>query len=142
MVSSKNFHIGDNIKHFTIADIATDNPDFRRVLWTGHHAQTVVMTIPPGEEIGEEVHDTTDQILTFVAGTGKADLDGETHLIGPGDQCAVSAGARHNFRNTGDEPLVLYTIYAPPEHAVDSAHATRTEAEAAEAEGRDTPPES
>ena len=56
MVSSKNFHIGDNIKHFTIADIATDNQDFRRVLWTGHHAQTVVMTIPPGEEIGEEVN--------------------------------------------------------------------------------------
>lgn len=141
MTSAENFRIGDNIEHFTIAKVAKDNPDFRRVLWTGRHAQIVVMTIAPGEEIGDEVHETTDQILTFVAGTGQADLDGETHLIGPGDQCAVPAGARHNFRNTGDEPLVLYTIYAPPEHAAGSAYPTRAEADAAEDEGRDTAPE-
>lgn len=103
--------------HFTIEQVARENPDFRRVLWTGGHAQLVVMTIPSGGEIGEEVHEGTDQILTFVSGEGEADLDGHTHPVDAGDQCIVPAGARHNFRNTGQEPLVLYTVYSPPEHA-------------------------
>lgn len=112
------------------------------MLWTGEHTQIVVMTIPPGGEIGDEVHEHTDQILTFVSGTGEADLNGHTHPIDAGDQCAVPAGAQHNFRNTGDEPLVLYTIYSPPEHATGAVFATREEADAAEAAGEDEPPRS
>lgn len=139
-MNGKNFTLGDNVEHFIIADVARDNPDFRKVLWTGEHAQIVVMTIPPGGQIGDEVHEHTDQILTFVSGTGEADLNGHTHPIDAGDQCAVPAGARHNFRNTGDEPLVLYTIYSPPEHAAGAAFATREEADAAEAAGEDEPP--
>ena len=139
-MSGKNFTLGDNVEHFTIADVATNNPDFRKVLWTGEHTQIVVMTIPPGEEIGAEVHDHGDQILTFVSGTGHADLEGHTHPVEAGDQCAVPAGAEHNFRNTGGEPLVLYTIYSPPEHAAGAAFATREEADAAEATGEDEPP--
>lgn len=99
------------------------------------------MTVPVGGEIGDEVHEHTDQILTFISGTGEADLNGETHPIEAGDQCAVPAGAQHNFRNTGDEPLVLYTIYAPPEHAADAEYSTKEEADAAEASGQDTPPQ-
>lgn len=53
-MTEKNFTLGDNVEHFTIADVARDNPDFRKVLWTGEHAQIVVMTIPPGGEIGDE----------------------------------------------------------------------------------------
>lgn len=140
MSAQEHFTIEGNIEHFTIADIAGRNPDFRRVLWTGQHSQIVVMTIPAGGEIGEEVHEHTDQILTFVAGTGEADLNGHTHPIEAGDQCAVPAGARHNFRNTGDEPLVLYTVYSPPEHAAEAAYATKDEADAAEAAGQDEPP--
>ena len=140
MSAQEHFIIEGNIEHFTIADIAGSNPDFRQVLWTGQHAQIVVMTIPTGGEIGEEVHEHTDQILTFVAGTGEADLNGHTHPIEAGDQCAVPAGARHNLRNTGDEPLVLYTVYSPPEHAAEAAYATKEEADAAEATGRDEPP--
>lgn len=140
MSAQEHFIIEGNIEHFTIADIAGSNPDFRQVLWTGQHAQIVVMTIPTGGEIGEEVHEHTDQILTFVAGTGEADLNGHTHPIEAGDQCAVPAGARHNFRNTGDEPLVLYTVYSPPEHAAEAAYATKDEADAAEAAGQDEPP--
>lgn len=139
-MSGKNFTLGDNVEHFTIADVARDNPDFRKVLWTGEHAQIVVMTIPSGGQIGDEVHEHTDQILTFVSGTGEADLNGHTHPIDAGDQCAVPAGARHNFRNTGEEPLVLYTIYSPPQHAAGAAFATREEADAAEAAGEDEPP--
>lgn len=126
--------------HFTIEQIAKENPDFRRVLWTGQHAQLVVMTIPPGGEIGDEVHEGTDQILTFVSGEGEADLAGHTHPVDADDQCIVPAGARHNFRNTGEEPLVLYTVYSPPEHAVDGVFASKEEADAAERAGQDEPP--
>lgn len=140
-MTKKHFELDGNIKHFTIAEIAQESPDFRRTLWTGEHAQIVIMTVPVGGEIGDEVHEHTDQILTFISGTGEADLEGETHPIEAGDQCAVPAGAQHNFRNTGDEPLVLYTIYSPPEHAADAQYATKQEADAAEAAGEDKPPQ-
>lgn len=140
-MAEKHFTIEGNVEHFTIADIAQENQDFRKTIWTGKHSQIVLMTVPVGGEIGDEVHETTDQILTFISGTGEADLNGETHPIEAGDQCAVPAGARHNFRNTGDEPLVLYTIYSPPEHAADAQYATKEEADAAEASGEDTPPQ-
>lgn len=94
-MNGKNFTLGDNVEHFTIADVARDNPDFRKVLWTAEHAQIVVMTIPPGGQIGDEVHEHTDQILTFVSGTGEADLNGHTHPIDAGDQCAVPASTAH-----------------------------------------------
>ena len=59
----------------TIATVAEQSAAFRRVLWTGRHAQLVIMTIPPGEEIGDETHTDTDQILTFVSGSGEADMN-------------------------------------------------------------------
>ena len=123
-----------------IVQLARSNDAFRREIATGEHSQIVAMTIPPGGEIGDEVHEHTDQILTFVSGTGEADLNGHTHPIEAGDQCAVPAGAQHNFRNTGDQPLVLYTVYSPPEHAAGVAFATKDEADTAEATGQDEPP--
>jgi mannose-6-phosphate isomerase-like protein (cupin superfamily) len=128
------------MEHFTIATVAEESPDFRRVLWTGRHTQLVIMTIPPGGEIGEEVHEDIDQILTFVSGTGQARLDGEHRRVTQGDLVVVPAGTRHNFVNTGPNPLVLYTIYGPPEHADRAVHRTRAEAEALERAGRDEPP--
>ena len=135
------FTIGANVQHLTIAEVAAENPDYRKVLWTGRHSQIVAMTIPAGEEIGAEVHEHGDQILTFISGTGHADLAGETHAIGPGDQCAVPAGTEHNFRNTGTEPLVLYTVYSPPERAADAQFATKAAADRAEQIGADAPPQ-
>ena len=117
---------------FRIATAATENPDFRRVLWTGEHTQLVVMTIPPGEEIGQEVHETNDQLLTFVSGAGEARIEGEKREISAGDLVVVPAGRRHNFVNTGPQPLVLYTVYGPPEHPDGTVHHTKAEADAAE----------
>ena len=128
------------MQHFAIATVAEQSADFRRVLWTGVHAQLVIMTIPPGGEIGQEVHEDTDQILTFVSGTGEAVIAGETRKVVQGDLVAVPAGTRHNFLNTGANPLVLYTVYAPPAHTEGTVHATKEEAEAAEAAGMDAPP--
>lgn len=127
------------MEHYNIATVAEQSPDFRQVLWTGKHSQLVIMTIPPGGEIGEEVHEV-DQILSFVSGVGEARVDGETKQVTPGDLVAVPAGTRHNFINKGPNPLVLYTIYGPPEHADQVVHRTKEEAEAAEAAGQDEPP--
>jgi mannose-6-phosphate isomerase-like protein (cupin superfamily) len=129
------------MEHYTIATIAEKNDDFRRVLWTGEHTQLVVMTIPPGGEIGEETHDV-DQILTFVSGVAKAKVGGETRNVAQGDLVVVPAGKKHNFINGGPNPLVLYTVYGPPEHADKAVHRTREEADAAEEAGTDEPPTS
>lgn len=130
------------MQHFTIATVAEQSADFRRVLWTGTRTQLVIMTIPVDGEIGEETHEDIDQILTFVSGTGEALVSGETRPVAQGDLVVVPAGTRHNFRNTGVNPLVLYTVYGPPEHADGVVHATKAEADAAEESGEDEPPAS
>ncbi|MGW4461288.1 cupin domain-containing protein [Micromonospora sp. NPDC004704] len=130
------------MEHFTIATVAEKSPDFRQVLWTGEHTQLVIMTIPAGGEIGEEVHEDTDQILTFVSGTGEARVAGRTKKVAQGDLVVVPAGTKHNFVNTGPNPLVLYTVYGPPEHADKAVHRTKEEADAAEEAGKDEPPTS
>lgn len=115
-----------------IVATALSNDAFRREVLTGEHEQVVVMTIPPGGDIGEEVHPDTDQVLTFVDGRGEAVLDGRTSEVGPNDLVLVRAGTRHNFLNTGDSPMRLITIYAPPQHAPGTVHQTKADAEAEE----------
>ncbi len=123
-----------------IDEAARANSDFRRVLSTGPHAQVVVMSIPPGGEIGEEVHAGLDQILVFVEGEGVAVLDGETSLVGPHHLVHVPARARHNVINRGQGDLRLFTVYAPPQHAPGTVHRTRAEADADEADHYVAPP--
>jgi mannose-6-phosphate isomerase-like protein (cupin superfamily) len=113
------------------ADLARRNDYFRQTIVTGEHAQVVVMTIQPGEDIGEETHEG-DQILFFVEGECEAVLDDRSSPAGPGDMVFVPAGTLHNFINTGSEPLRLVTTYAPPEHSDGTVHRTKAEAEAAE----------
>lgn len=116
---------------FDPLELSRTNDDFRRVIATGTHSQLVVMTIDPGSEIGEEVHDV-DQWLLFTGGSGEAVLDGERSAVGANDLVFVRAGTRHNFVNKGDDALRLVTIYAPPEHEDGTVHATKEEADAAE----------
>jgi mannose-6-phosphate isomerase-like protein (cupin superfamily) len=111
---------------------AKRNRWFREVLATGPHAQVVVMSIPTGGEIGEEVHHDVDQVLVFVEGEGAAILAGERSLVGPERLVLVPAGTRHNVINTGPSDLRLYTVYAPPQHAPGTIHRTKAEADAAE----------
>jgi mannose-6-phosphate isomerase-like protein (cupin superfamily) len=110
---------------------AKANSHFREVLATGPHSQVVVMSIPPGGDIGEEVHDDVDQTLVFVQGEGQAILDGEKSAVAVDRLVHVPAGTRHNFVNTGMVDLRLYTIYAPPEHKPGTIHKTKAEADAA-----------
>jgi mannose-6-phosphate isomerase-like protein (cupin superfamily) len=108
------------------------NPHFREVLSTGPHSQVVVMMIPGAGEIGEETHETIDQIFVFTAGEGEAILNGERSRVAAGRLVHVPAGTRHNIVNTGPDELRLYTIYAPAAHAAGTVHHTRADAEAAE----------
>lgn len=108
-----------------------DNGDFRRVLFTGSKVQLVLMSLEAGEDIGEEVHAGTDQFFRVEAGRGEVVIDGNASDIESDMAIVVPAGARHNIRNTGSEPLRLYTLYAPPEHPADTVHHTRAEAEQA-----------
>ena len=112
-----------------IEKLTEGNDDFRRVLYTGNHMQLVLMSLEPGEEIGSEVHDDIDQFFRVEAGTGEIDIDGNTRQVGPDMAMIVPAGARHNVRNTGKEPLRLYTLYGPPEHREGTTHKTKADAD-------------
>lgn len=119
--------------HTNILQAARDNGYFRKELHTTERSQVVVMSIEPGDDIGAEVHDL-DQVLVFVAGTGEFQVGDQKGKVSPGDVVVVPAHAEHNFVNTGREPMKLFTVYAPPEHAPGTIHRTKAEAEAAEAE--------
>ena len=125
-----------NIERDTLA-----NEDYRRVLFTGPNTQLVLMTLGPGEEIGRETHAEHDQFIRIEAGTGYVELGGERHQLRDGSAVVIPAGTRHNVVNDSErEALRLYTLYSPPDHAPDTVHETKAEAEKAEAEDRDVPP--
>ena len=113
-----------------IEDWAEQNNDFRRVLFTGPKLQLVVMSLQPSEEIGEEVHDHTDQFFRVEEGTGEIVMDGRVTPIESGMAMLVPAGIKHNIRNTGRRALKLYTLYAPPQHEDGTVHRTKEEAAA------------
>lgn len=112
-----------------IEKLTVANGDFRRVLYTARYCQLVLMSIPPGGEIGAEIH-SLDQFFRVESGTGEAVLDGIHNPIQTGFAVIVPAGTNHNIINTGQEPLQLYTLYAPPNHRDRVVHHTRVDAEA------------
>lgn len=116
--------------HINIIKDTQENENFRRVLFTGLKSQLVVMSIPPGGEVGEEAHKFTEQTLFFLSGTGEGMLDDKKFPILPGDVVVVVPGTKHNFRNTGKQDLKIYTVYAPPNHIDGRIHKTKTDADA------------
>jgi len=114
-----------------VGEVARGHDVFRAVLFTGEHSQLVVMSLRPGEDIGDEVHDV-DQLFYFVEGTGETVLDGRSSVLEKGQVLVVPSGTRHNIRNNGLGPMKLLTIYAPPQHAAGTIHRTKAEAMAEE----------
>lgn len=116
------------------ADIESEtlkNSDFRRVLYTGKFSQLVLMNLKPGEEIGEEVHDTIDQFFRFEEGEGIVTVDDMQYKVKDGSAVIVPSGAKHNCINTSKTAdLKLYTIYSPPEHIDKTVRRTKAQAEA------------
>ena len=123
-----------------IEELTTNNTTFRTEVFTGKNLQLTVMSIGPGEEIGLEVHDDVDQFLRIEQGKGRLesgpakDQLTDNHDVEDDWALIIPAGTWHNVKNTGDGPLKLYSIYAPPEHPDGTVHATKAEADAAEAE--------
>jgi mannose-6-phosphate isomerase-like protein (cupin superfamily) len=117
-----------------IEKLTLKNNYFREVLFTGKYAQLVVMCLQPGEEIGNEVHQTVDQFFRIEEGEAKFVFNGkEEHIVHGTDAVVVPAGTFHNVINTSkDKPLKLYTVYSPPNHPQGTIHKTKAEAEEAE----------
>jgi mannose-6-phosphate isomerase-like protein (cupin superfamily) len=117
-----------------IEDLTLKNTFFRQVLFTGSHAQLVVMCLQPGEEIGNEVHDTVDQFFRIEEGEAKFVFpNSEEHVVHGSDAVVVPAGTYHNVINTStSKQLKLYTVYSPPNHPHGTIHKTKAEAEEAE----------
>jgi len=112
-----------------IEKLSLENTNFRHVLYTDKNSQLVLMSLRPGEDIGEEVHDV-DQFLRVEKGTGTALLNDVAHELGDGSVVVVPAGVKHNLINTGRDEMKLYTLYMPPHHKDGVVHATKAEAQA------------
>jgi len=119
-----------------VADIhkaSLNNDNFRLALWTGSQLQVTLMSIPAGGDIGLEMHPDVEQFLLVEAGSGvvhigeKADLLTYNQPIYPDSAIMIPAGTWHNIVNLGNEPMKLYSIYAPPEHALGTIHPTQAD---------------
>jgi mannose-6-phosphate isomerase-like protein (cupin superfamily) len=121
-----------------IEELTKANNDFRRELYTGKHLQLVLMTLQPGEDIGEEVHTDSDQFFRIEQGRGEVMIDGQVTPVKDDDVVIVPAGARHNLTNTSDAPLRLYTLYAPPQHRAGTVHPAKADAVEEHFDGRTT----
>lgn len=121
-----------------IEKLTVENTDFRRVLYTGKNLQLVLMAIQPSEDIGEEVHDDRDQFFRIEKGNGKVSIDGNVTEVKDDDAVIVPAGARHNVINTGTVPLLVYTLYGPPEHRDATVHSTKADATEEHFDGKTT----
>ncbi len=121
----------DHMRGFVgnIEEMTLDNDNYRKVVYTGQHAQLVLMSLLPSEDIGMEVHTTTDQFLRVERGEGKVIINGEEHVIKDGSAIFVPAKTEHNVVNTSSEnSLKLYTIYSPSHHKDGTVHKTKQEA--------------
>ena len=110
--------------HVQIVEETINNNEFRKVIFTGKKSQIVVMAIAPHSEIGEEVHHHVEQTFCFVEGNGIALLNHVEYEVSSGDLVVVPPNTKHNFINTTDIPLKLYTIYAPANHIDGRVHHT------------------
>jgi mannose-6-phosphate isomerase-like protein (cupin superfamily) len=109
-----------------------DNETFRTVVFTGEHMQLTVMSIEPGSDIGEETHVGHDQFLRIEGGRARVILGDDEQDVEDDWAVIVPSGVRHNVVNTGDGPLKVYSLYAPPEHPDGTVHRTKAESDAAE----------
>lgn len=125
-----------------IEQTTLENDLYRNVLYTGNDLQLVVMSIEPGSEIGTEVHESGDQFIRVEAGQGEFVIAGQSQPAADGDSILIPAGVEHNVRNTGDEPLKLYALYAPPEHPEGTQQEVKDVSESSDPEDFDSALES
>lgn len=137
--------IGPAPQSFDLETETVNNPNYRTVAWSGKYLQLTLMSIPVGDDIGLEVHEETDQFLRLDAGKGRVEMGPSkdevtfTAEVEDGSAIFVPAGTWHNVINVGDEPMKLYTVYAPQHHTPGKIHVTKDDSEADEESGNDEP---
>lgn len=138
--------IGPQPQCFDLESATVENTRYRAVAWSGTYLQLTLMSIPPGGDIGLEAHPETDQFLRLDAGRGRVQMGlSEDRLdfdreVEDGWAVFVPAGVWHNITNVGDEPLQLYTVYAPVHHAAGAVQATASDAKRDEESNTNVPP--
>lgn len=121
-----------------INEATKQNNTFRTALWTGTHFQVTLMSLKAGEDIGLEIHPDVDQFLRVEQGQGivrmgrREDNLNFERRIADDSAIIIPAGTWHNVINTGNSPLKLYSIYAPPQHPHGTVHVSKADAIAAE----------
>lgn len=121
-----------------IEEASKQNNNFRLALWTGKHLQVTLMSIGVGEDIGLEIHPHLDQFLRIEEGEGLVKMGDRKDKLNFQERVyddfaiVIPAGKWHNLINTGDKPIKLYSIYAPPQHPKGTVHETKAIAKAAE----------
>lgn len=139
--------IGPKPQSFNLEEATLANTNYRTVAWSGKYLQLTLMSIPVAGDIGLEVHPETDQFIRLDGGRGRVQMGpAEDELtieyeVADGDAVFVPAGTWHNITNVGDDPMQLYTVYAPQHHAPGKVHPTKVLAEADEEAGTDEPAE-
>ena len=124
---------GPNPYVVNIDEATVTNENFRTTLWTGTHFQVTLMSIPVGGDVGFEVHGDTDQFLRLEQGRGHVQMGPTKDDLSFDEEVSadwaivVPAGYWHNITNIGDEPMRLYSIYAPAHHPFDTVHATQAD---------------
>lgn len=114
-----------------LAKLAKANSFFQKEVYLDKNIQIVLMSLKPGEDIGEETH-RADQTTYFVEGTGSAVIDGRSNKVAANHMIVIPQGAKHNIINNGTTPLKLFSVYAPPAEDPGVKHKTKADAEAAE----------
>ena len=129
MLKITSLHVasGNSGFHTDLETETIDNNDYRRVIYTAKNCQLVLMNLPPGEEIGEEVHDGNDQFIRIDEGTGLVIIGDNEYNVKNGDAVIVPQGIKHNAINDSDENLKLYTVYSPPHHKKGTVHKTKAD---------------
>ncbi len=134
MVEALDEDMGPNPWVLDIEAATLANPHYRIAVWTGPYMQMVLMTLQPGESIDLEVHEDHDQFIRIEQGQARVlmgqtadELDFDAHVEGDW-AIMIPAGYWHEIRNTGDNELKLYTLYAPSEHPAGTLHETYEDA--------------
>jgi len=129
-ISSKSVISNNSANPGFLSNIEKDtinNKNYREVLFTTKNSQLVLMTVAPGDEIGEEVH-KLDQFIRFESGSGKVILGDFEQEVSDGDAIVVPEGIKHNVINTSKtEDLKLYAVYSPPQHKKNTIHKTKAD---------------
>ena len=120
--SGDSYDLGNMPTVINLKDKTQANPMYRKALWTAEHLQLVLMSVPVAEEIAIEKHDGTDQLIFLQRGNAEVSFGNSPEELRPlfsakdGDVITVPDGVYHRVRNTGNTPLKIFTVYAPPHH--------------------------